>query len=462
MFLELRRVFSGMGGRGAWRFVFDFVLLPFFVAAIMTAAFLARSSPADHRDSFLYFGTLYAFWCGLFGSCQAFNGEVSSGEWSYWMLGMRRGVFRHYLAHFTACVASGLIQVAVSLVFLWGIWKLGAIMKPLGVLFVDPNNAHAFIYQSSSLMTGGDAYNLQGVQSVMDHFDKLNSYDDQETLPITWFLFCLKFYLLAVVTAVVSGVTLGLLVSSFCPTPQLSLTVSVLIVVSCTIFSYVGVKGTGTGEDVKEFAPVSVIADQRGSPFPTNATLRTKCNVILSQCRDGGAVEMISFVLPQRYFFNIARIPCLDLKRSLGKSVDVIDVGKRSWHNPERLLEHAQRPVGGCKCPVCIELVHITETNGLKGVVSKNSGFVPLTNTWFAAARKTWGKWKELIPEEKWNCSEAFRDAVREDYGAIQSLFRLCSRMAWTETATAVFWCFVHFLFTLTIIHKREMFRELR
>lgn len=460
MFLELRRVFSGMGGRGLWRLVFDFVLLPFFVAAIMTAAFLARSSPADHRDSFLYFGTLYAFWCGLFGSCQAFNGEVSSGEWSYWMLGMRRGVFRHYLAHFTACVVSGLIQVAVSLVFLWGIWKLGAKVKPLGALFVDPATPTTFVDQVSSLLKGGDAYNLRGLWSLMNNIDD----PGRHTM---WFFFCLKFYLLAVAIAVVSGVTLGLLISSFCSTPQMSLTVSVLIVVSCTIFSYVGVKGAGTGEDVKEFSPVSLIADQKGSPSPTNATLKTKCNVMLSRCRDGGAVEMASFVLPQRYFFNIARVPCLDLKHSLGTGVDD---DKRKWHERERLLEHSKQSVGGCKCPVCIGLVHITVTNGMPGVDSKcnlrderqEPKHIPLENTWFAGSRITEGKWTDIVPREKRNSSKQFRDVVRQDCGAIQSLFRLCSRMAWTETAVAVVWCFVHFLCTLTIIRKKEMFRELR
>ena len=454
MFLELRRVFSGMGGRGAWRLVFDFVLLPFFVAAIMTAAFLARTSPADHRDSFLYFGTLYAFWCGLFGSCQAFNGEVASGEWSYWMLGMRRGICSHYLAHFTACVVFGLVQVAVSLVFLWGIWRLGAVVKPLGALFIAPESGCTFINQTVALMKGGNAYQLEGLQSLVKNIDNSNSGQN-----ITWFLFCLKFYLLAVVTAVVSGVTLGLLVSSFCPTPQLSLTVSVLIVVSCTIFSYVGVKGTGTGEDVKEFAPVALIADQQGSPFPTNATLRTKGDVILSRCRDGGVVEMISFVLPQRYFYNISRIPCLDLEHSLGKDSD-----KRSWHDSERLRAHAQMPASGCKCPVCIGLVHLTEKNGKPGVFSQHSldDFIPLNDTWFVGSRKSEGNWIAIVPREKRNCSDAFRDAVRDDKGAIQSLLRLCSRMACTETAVAVLWCFVHFLCTLMIVHTKEMFRELR
>lgn len=459
MFLELRRVFSGMGGRGWPRLAFDFLVLPFLVAAIMTTAFLARSTPDAHRDSFLYFGTLYAFWCGLFGSCQAFNGEVASGEWSYWMLGMRRGICRHYLAHFAVSVLFGLTQVAVSLFFLWGIWKLGAVIKPLGYFFISPDKGNSFVNQMAALLKGGTAYNLQKLQSTMKHFDSIGGGQN-----ITWFIFCAKFYLLGSVTAIVSGVTLGLLISSLCQTPQVSLTVSVLIVVSCTIFSYVGIKGgTNDQQMAREFAPVTLICRQGGRQFMDALDLEGRSPrddrfpKYQSRWRDGGTVEMTSFVLPQRFFYNIARIPCLDLEYSLGSG---IDAEWADWYDPKRLLEHASNTVIGCKCPVCIGLVSMQMTNQVPMVIETTGEMNSLDHHWIEKSGSTWKD--AMFSDREWECPGAFQIAMRENRGGIKSLLSLSSMMAWTEAAVAMLWCVAHFLATLFCIHKKEMFRELR
>lgn len=453
MFLELRRVFSGVAGRGWGRLSFDFLVLPFLVAAIMNAAFLARSSPDAHRESFLYFGTLYAFWCGLFGSCQAFNGEVASGEWSYWMLGMRRRICRHYLAHFVVSAFFALIQVSVSLLFLYGLWSLDSVAVPMGLVSETSESGTCFVNQIVALLKGGEAYNLQGLQATMKHFDQLAS--ERNT---TWFAFCLKYFALGDIVAVFSGVTLGLLVSSACSTPQLSLTVSVLVVVSCTIFSYVGVKGYGNSEgDVREFAPVSLILRQQGKQFPKAAT-GGRCPQFQSRWRDGGSVEMASFLLPQRYFFNIARVPCLNLEYSLGRG---IDSDGRTWHDPERLVEHSKVFANGCKCPVCLGLVHVDFMDGNPMVVNEAGARIPLENHWMAAGRS--GGWKDaLFSNLEWKHPNAFASAICENRGGVRELFSLCSRMAWTEASVAGFCCFLHFLFTLSFIHNKEMFRELR
>ena len=119
MLLEMRRVLSMTWSRSRGRNIIEFIVLPLLVAYVMVTAFLARSAPDAQCEAFLFFGTLYAFWCGLFGSCQAFNGEVNSGEWSYWMLGTHRGILRHYVAHFAVAFLFALAQVALSLFFLW-------------------------------------------------------------------------------------------------------------------------------------------------------------------------------------------------------------------------------------------------------------------------------------------------------------------------------------------------------
>lgn len=453
MFLELRRVFSGVAGRGWGRLSFDFLVLPLLVAAIMNAAFLARSSPDAHRESFLYFGTLYAFWCGLFGACQSFNGEVASGEWSYWILGMRRGVFRHYVAHFAVAVFFALIQVAVSLIFLWGIWGLGSAVVVAGFSAENAEIETGFVNQMVALLKGGEAYNLLGLQATMKHFDQLRSGRN-----FVWFCFCLRFFVFGDIAAVVSGVTLGLLVSSICSTPQVSLTVSVLIVVSCTIFSYVGVKGYGNSEqDVREFAPIALIVRQKGRQFP-KAESKGRRASYQSRWRDGGSVEMASFLLPQRYFFNIARVPCLNLEYSLGRG---IDPEGRTWHDPERLFEHSCFPADGCKCPVCLGILRMEAVDGNPMVVNENGARLPLENHWMAAGCS--GGWKDaMFSNLEWKHPDAFKIAIRENRGGVRQLFSLCSQMAWTETAVAAICCFLHFLITMSFIHKKEMFRELR
>lgn len=455
MNLELRRVFSGVVGRGRSRLIFDFFILPLLVSAIMTTAFLARSSPDTQRDSFLYFGTLYAFWCGLFGACQAFNGEVASGEWSYWMLGMRRSVHRHYAAHFLVAALFGVVQVAASLFFIWGLWKLGAVVKPLGFMFVSPEDGGPFVNQVVALMKGGSAYNLEGLMATMNHFDQLES-----ALNCSWFCFCLKFYVLGAAAAIVAGVALGLLVSACSPSPQVSLTAAVLLVVSCTIFSHTGIRGNASSSaKVREFSPVSLIAQQSGSQFRNGADVEGKEH-LQPRWRDGGAVEMASFILPQRYFFNIARTPCLEFEYSLGRGIDAGE--SRTWYEGSRLAEHSKQAADGCKCPVCIDLISMSaDENGIPLVEERDGKTMPLENHWIGAGET--GGWKDkLFSDEQWRCPGGLKDAIRENRGGIGTLLAFCGSIAWTEAAVLLAWCAVVAFLTLTILHKKGTFHELR
>ena len=114
--LDFQRVFSRRVSGNAKSVWLELVLQPLVVAALVFIAFLNREDVDPYRLNFLYFSTLYAFWVGLFGSCQAINSEVRSGEWCYWVLGMGRNRTTHVLAIGTSCLLFAFIQCLVFLV----------------------------------------------------------------------------------------------------------------------------------------------------------------------------------------------------------------------------------------------------------------------------------------------------------------------------------------------------------
>ena len=460
--LEFRRVVSTTWNRGLWRTVFEFAVLPLLVAFIMVSSFLARSAPDAQGEAFLFFGTIYAFWCGLFGTCQAFNGEVNSGEWSYWMLGLHRGVVRHYIAHFVAGFFFAMLQqVCISLLFLWSLWKIGAVIKPLGFFFVAPDDGNSFINKFGTIFSKGNAYNLQGLYAAMKYADHAVGKEH-----VLWFSMCSEFYLGAVTMAVASGVSIGLLVSAICPTPHVSQNAAVLLIVACCICSHTGTVGFGGDTRAeREFAPIDLIIRQKGRQYQDAKTYdgldRGKRRQ--TQWKDGGAVEQISFALPQRYFFNMARIPCLKLESSLG-----YDVEMRPWHNPERLVEHTSEAADFCKCPVCIGIVKVAETNG-EYVVSWGRKECNWRNHWIGGENSA-GKWKMdvLVKHEGEDvialCGDPvkFRQALSEDVGGVGSLIAFCRRMAVVEAIALIFWCLLYAGITIVLLKVRRQFNELR
>lgn len=461
MMLEFRRVVATIWNRSLGRTVFEFVVLPFMVAFVMVSSFLARSAPDAQGEAFLFFGTIYAFWCGLFGTCQAFNGEVNSGEWSYWMLGLHRSVVRHYIAHFVAGFLFALIQVMVSLLFLWCFWEIGAIIKPLGFVFVAPDYGGSFINQFGSMLKGGTAYNLQGLNAAMNAANSAVGNDN-----VLWFAMCSEFYLAAVTMAVASGVAIGLLVSAICPTPHVSQNVAVLLIVACCICSHTGTVGFGgESRSEREFAPIDLIIRQKGAQYQEAKTYEglPYAKRRQTQWKDGGAVEQLSFVLPQRYFFNIARMPCLKLESSLG-----YDDACRLWHNPERLAEHSRKAPDFCKCPVCIGLVTVIETNG-QYAVSWEGKDCNVRNHWIGGGNSA-GNWKRHVlvkvdgEDEKELCGDPvkFQQAVSEDVGGARSLIAFCRRMAAMEVMALSLWCVLYAGITMIMLKTRKPFNALR
>ena len=113
--LDFRRVFSRRVSGNVKSVLLELVVQPLVVAALVFIAFLNRDKVDPYRLNFLYFSTLYAFWVGLFGSCQAINSEVRSGEWCYWVLGMGRNRTTHVFAIGISCLLFALVQCAVFL-----------------------------------------------------------------------------------------------------------------------------------------------------------------------------------------------------------------------------------------------------------------------------------------------------------------------------------------------------------
>lgn len=457
MFLEIRRVLATTWSRSRSRNFLEFFLLPFLVAYIMVTAFLARSQPGAQGEAVLFFGTLYAFWCGLFGACQAFNGEVDSGEWSYWMLGMHRGILRHYTAHFVVVCVFAMMQVAISLVFVWLMWQLGILLKPLAYVFIAHGDGGTFVSQVGAMLGGGSAFNLEGLQAIMNY---VNSHAEETNS--LWFCFCLKYYLAGVAVAVASGVVIGLLMSAICPAPQISLSGAVFLIVACCICSHTGIVGFGASSKTeREFAPISLILDQRGREFQSADDYEhsSEKEKVQTRCKDGGMVEQMSFLLPQRFFFNVARIPCLELKASLR-----LDNDGREWRNPERLFEHSNNAIGLCKCPACLGLVRVYKDDQDAYMVSDGDGVpVPFENHWISGGN-TANKWKTNIfgREVVGAGAQKFTDAIDNNQGCVQSLFALCRRMAIGEIVALVLWGIIYMAITLVLLKTRRMFNELR
>ena len=107
--LDFRRVASRRVSGNVYSLLLELVWQPLVVALIVFVAYIYRDDIDAHRLNFLYFSTLYAFWVGLFGACQAINSEMKSGEWCYWVLGMGRNRTGHVIAIFSSCLLFALI-----------------------------------------------------------------------------------------------------------------------------------------------------------------------------------------------------------------------------------------------------------------------------------------------------------------------------------------------------------------
>ena len=287
--LDFKRVFSRRVFGNLVLVLLELGLQPLIVAVLVFVAFIHRNDVDPYRLNFLYFSTLYAFWVGLFGACQAINSEVKSGEWCYWVLGMGRNRTTHVLAIGTSCLLFALIQ---CLVFLVALVALAHFFQGGGANGTGSINHFVDIFVS-----------VPNGKASIDPLHQMNGALWYVLAARTkWacmgpFLFAGGVFALSLLAAFVSGTLFGLFFGSVFREPATSLNIAVGFVVLLGMVSLCGLQGDGEEKVDPLFAPIHGWATVRHyyenrEQFASNAV----------------PAEVISYFLPQRYFFNIGRM----------------------------------------------------------------------------------------------------------------------------------------------------------
>ena len=259
-------------------------VFPALVSILIFMAFVWGASLGVTDDKIIFFITLYAFWVGLFGSCQIINREVSSGEWAYWVLGYRRSFTIHFFASFLSSFLVSLIQVSV--------FAIGLIL--LVSIFNEPFfGIYTSFGMRDSFKTAMGIYSLR--------------------MP----LFALSLFL-----AVVSGSGFGVLLSTIFKEPANSLKASVAFIVLVLIASDTVLNQGDRNSCSPTFAPIYLVLKAPARSFSDYCTMLTEkrkqearpaankhawqnANITL---RGSYILSDIAYILPQRYFFNVAQI----------------------------------------------------------------------------------------------------------------------------------------------------------
>jgi len=295
--LDLRRLFSRRMSLNLRNLFLENFLQPMAVAVFVLFAFVNRSGFVDHRETLVYFSTLYAFWIGIFGSCQALNMELRNGEWSYWVLGMGRSKW----VHLAAVVTSNLFFATTQLlVFLATIFAFRFLQ---GVPLLNIGNVYAnFIRDFCSVATPGAAlFQMQGMLRIFLNAILPNGGVD---------LFVFSVFGFSLFIAALSGIGFGIMFSTIFKDPLVSLNISVGFVVIIGIISF---KGLDSGNDNEETELIN-------SSFGITAMELTR-PASANYNRSAPSAGLKSLVaasrfLPQRYFYNIGTIT---FKRSIAK-----------------------------------------------------------------------------------------------------------------------------------------------
>jgi ABC-type multidrug transport system ATPase subunit len=270
---ELRRAygkqFEGKGKRAVF-------LIPLLVGFVIFAAFLARNEINPER--FIFFSTIYAFWIGIFNSCQIVNGAVASGEWNYWVLAMRRPFFNYIFANALVSFLLSLLQLGVF---------AGAVL-----LF--------------SAMRGEDS-----LFNVFIHQSQLSLYFIETVAGLPTILLILGLFFSSLLMGALSGTGLGTLISCVAKDTLGALKIAVGLVVVSMVSSTAVLKGNGSAMPV---APPLYLKLLCPAPF-----LSMPATLASAQHHEGfwpHLLEDVSLLLPQRYFFNIGRVLDKDVLES--------------------------------------------------------------------------------------------------------------------------------------------------
>ncbi|WP_395739851.1 ATP-binding cassette domain-containing protein [Prosthecobacter sp.] len=270
---ELRRAygkqFEGKGKRAVF-------LIPLLVGLVVFAAFLARNEINPER--FIFFSTIYAFWIGIFNSCQIVNGAVASGEWNYWVLAMRRPFFNYIFANALVSFLLSLLQLSV----------FAAAVLLFSALRGEDSLFNVFVNQS-----------------------QLPVYFIETVAGLPSLLLVVGLFFSSLLMGALSGTGLGTLISCVAKDTLGALKIAVGIVVVSMVSSTAVLKGDGSAMPV---APPLYLKLQCPAPF-----LSMPATFYSAQPHAGfwpHLLEDVSFLLPQRYFFNIGRVLDKDVLES--------------------------------------------------------------------------------------------------------------------------------------------------
>ncbi|HIV09248.1 MAG TPA: hypothetical protein IAC79_03950 [Candidatus Spyradenecus faecavium] len=304
------------------------LLLPAFLAVALTFIFIFRGTPEDAFSTFIFFSTLYFFWIGLFLSCRTINESIETGEWSYWVLGTRRSI-RSYL-----CMQA-LYQIAIVL--------LMALVFDATLALLVHWGAGWWTDALVSSYFGPIADNVQSpkLMAIFLGDERTLCMRDSSHVVRFWFVWrFIVYHWLGLLMAGVSGVIVGLLLSACFRKPIQSITGAVCVVMVSIVVSFTSLDATRTAADQDNDRLTLSREDSQPPLFlPLYYIVQTACNTPQSfgqvVCPPvtyySGSKEStihlvqtprplrtwttafriaqgLSYLLPQRYFFNIAHV----------------------------------------------------------------------------------------------------------------------------------------------------------
>mgnify|MGYP007135795191 CR=1 FL=1 len=235
---------------------------------------------ADEKtfSHFCFFYTIYAFWVGLFSSCQSINGKLENGEWSYWVLGCRRPYYKIIIASLISSILVSFLQV---------------LFFALTVIICD------------YCLGGKILYDVLAKTSCC----RLFKYE--------FFKSYYSIFLYALIVSCISGVGFGLLFSCLLKNTVTSLRISVVFIVLVLISSKIIVNSNDC-VGFLQFEPIYIlnstyvhVPHKKGEECHKIKTFSEIKGLYSENFKSDiykAIVSDISFLFPQRYFFNIATV----------------------------------------------------------------------------------------------------------------------------------------------------------
>lgn len=443
--LDVRRLFVRRVSANVCNLIIENVAQPIAVALVVVFAFLNRVDPFHFSTNFIYFTTLYAFWVGMFGSCQSLNTELRNGEWSYWILGLGRNRIVHLLAICFTNLLFAFLQIALFVGTILAFKYLVSFHSGFGLEAVYRNFVNCFV---SCTKDKSALFQMQGLLKL--YLEHMMPGRGSEVFAFGIFSFSL-------VSAVISGVGFGVLFSTLFRDPVVSLNVSVGFVVVIGMLSYVSLKDGQGGEEEKfldrEFN-LSIIRD---------------CNGAMKGCRPSNllsALSLLSQVLPQRYFYNMGSL-------TFPRNSCRLEAGSGFKYATGLVVE---KYFSTNDTPFWLECVlddrepSIASDNSgwkLLRFKDKDSYLDQIDNSQGEACVKSAASYEKDIPDKMRVVQAVFSKALAEDRGLLDRLqlnngLRLILFALWSEFKRLLLMFVACVLATVVMLYKKESYNALR